>query len=358
MMLVDLRGYTCLQKPYAFFATDEVHDEIAAAAKEAKATGFVVKKQKYQLLFASIDACEEHLLSTESANILGHANEALTKQGLPITSQANMRKNLNASFEGGKMEKLPLLQRVKRHIKAIARDSKCPTPGGMFNTLLRYARNPTTHQQNLQLGANSLGGVANEQQAACAAAVASREIKYAILPALEPAARLSLNGVVKNNPNVHAFVLFDAFPMNAKVVTTGGWGCIPHRDRQDAGGGAFIIQYGLGDLSSIKGGFMCFPQFRTYCSIGACTVHFIRTASVMHNTLPHTPTDTGRVVGTSLHMNKGFLFNSNAAINANGVESQAYLDYVNEEKIEAGTKENYLEIDRLLKHTDWSGKLA
>ena len=131
-------------------------------------------------------------------------------------------------------------------------------------------------------------------------------------------------------------------------MTCGGWGCLPHLDGTDAGGAAFIIQYGLGDLNAIRGGHMCFPQLHCLCPVGACTVHYLRTASVLHNTIPHEATDAGRIVGTSLHMNKQFLNNCNSQINANGVGALTFLEYANEQAITEDTKKDWKGLKKLL----------
>ena len=94
--------------------------------------------------------------------------------------------------------------------------------------------------------------------------------------------------------------------VHGKAVTVGGWGGFPHLDTMDLGGGAYIIQYGLGDLREIRGGQMCFPQLHLLRLVGACTVHYKRTACVLHNSLPHQPTKAARIVGTSLFSNTNF----------------------------------------------------
>ncbi|KAL4542473.1 hypothetical protein Ndes2526B_g03950 [Nannochloris sp. 'desiccata'] len=217
---------------------------------------------------------------------------------------------------------------------------------------LLTARNPKDYKNGTQVGGRTVNGEPVKQQTACSSAIASREVHNVIMQAMKPITLLQRDFLAANNPTTTSVVV-NWMNMNAKAITTGGWGVLPHLDGMDSGGVAYIIQYGLGDLRELHGGHMCLPQLHLICPVGACTVHFLRTGSLLHNSLPHVASEKARVVGTSLHVNKSFLIMSNAQSRMQGLDGEGYVQYAQESCIDSETLKDCTEMKKLLKFGNW-----
>ncbi|KAH7617076.1 hypothetical protein NADE_006862 [Nannochloris sp. 'desiccata'] len=351
--LVDnVVGYHQLDLPCVVLATHEVNEALLAAAKEAGSQDLKMpSEEKYYLLFASVDLCQLRLLTLEGASVLGHANEAIADSTLsvPITSPATKRAHWK--LLGTEILNLPkqLKSKVGSNYKKIKR--RIP-PANMFSTFLRYSRNPKDYKNGTQVGGRTVNGEPVKQQTACSSAIASREVHNVIMQAMKPITLLQRDFLAANNPTTTSVVV-NWMNMNAKAITTGGWGVLPHLDGMDSGGVAYIIQYGLGDLRELHGGHMCLPQLHLICPVGACTVHFLRTGSLLHNSLPHVASEKARVVGTSLHVNKSFLIMSNAQSRMQGLDGEGYVQYAQESCIDSETLKDCTEMKKLLKFGNW-----
>ncbi|KAG7668787.1 hypothetical protein KSW81_003806 [Nannochloris sp. 'desiccata'] len=325
-------------------ATGEEHCRPACILK-------MPSEEKYYLLFASVDLCQLRLLTLEGASVLGHANEAIADSTLsvPITSPATKRAHWK--LLGTEILNLPkqLKSKVGSNYKKIKR--RIP-PANMFSTFLRYSRNPKDYKNGTQVGGRTVNGEPVKQQTACSSAIASREVHNVIMQAMKPITLLQRDFLAANNPTTTSVVV-NWMNMNAKAITTGGWGVLPHLDGMDSGGVAYIIQYGLGDLRELHGGHMCLPQLHLICPVGACTVHFLRTGSLLHNSLPHVASEKARVVGTSLHVNKSFLIMSNAQSRMQGLDGEGYVQYAQESCIDSETLKDCTEMKKLLKFGNW-----
>ena len=305
-LLGSVGSYHSLKLPCVVFANTAANNNLLVAAKEVKSKNLECAAStdgNHHFLFTCADLCELQLLTPAAAQLLGLATEGLASKDVFKAQKVSADKRQNLRMTSNEISTLPAAVATK----TFAPLSNAVTPAvSMYATLLRYARNSYCRGEGTDLGAQQVNKEVQPQQAACSAAVANREIEHVIRPVMEPTIGLHNNLVYENNKSTTVSVQVNGVAVHGKAVTVGGWGGFPHLDTMDLGGGAYIIQYGLGDLREIRGGQMCFPQLHLLCPVGACTVHYMRTACVLHNSLPHQPTKAARIVGTSLFSNTNF----------------------------------------------------
>ena len=213
-VLASLVGYHHLKVPYVMLATKQANDELVAAAKKNGSNELAIHEAEYYLLFTTVDACEERVLSLVAANTLGESNELLAAMGEPITSQAAIRADWKLSKKEAKT--LPMLWTKARSV--FTATTRSLADRGMFSPFLRYTRNPDCHRNKTQVGARVVKGVVQDQQAACSVAVASREIECAIKPTMEGAIAQHIKLLQQNSKGSKVTITVNYFPMNAKAV--------------------------------------------------------------------------------------------------------------------------------------------